>query len=42
MGGVPMSHVDFKKWPYRMSMSLNNAPVLCRFKEMSMSPVTNF
>ena len=29
-GGVPMSHVDFKKWQCCMSLSLGNHHVPCR------------
>ena len=39
-GRVPMSHVEFKKWKCRMSLSLINPYVPCLIQEMAMSHVT--
>ena len=41
-GGSPMSHVDFKKWQCRMSLSLIFLNVTCRISEKAMSHVTTF
>ena len=40
--GVPMSHVDFKKWQYCMSLSSIFIHVTCRFLKMTMSHVVIF
>ena len=40
--GVPMSPVDFKKWPYRMLLSLIFPDVPCRIQETRMSTVVIF
>ena len=37
-----MSHLDFKKWQCRMSLSLIFAKITCRIKERAMSHVTIF
>ena len=40
--GVPMSHVDFEKWQYRMSLSPIFLHVTCRILKMTMSHVVIF
>ena len=39
-GGSPMSHVDFKKWQSRISLSFIFRNVTCQFLEKDMSHVT--
>ena len=40
-GGSPMSHLDFKKWQWRIALLLIFLNVRCRISEMTLSHVTS-